>query len=211
MIKKSSVKEKILLQLKQKNKLSIVQLMENFQITDIALRRHIHKLEQDGYINSFQEKQTVGRPYHIYQLTPKGEDIFPSHYQQFSVDLLKELEELKGKDFVYQLLASRAEKTTSEYKSKIANEEDYLNRIEKLVQVQEEKGYMTDLQTNTDGSYTLKQFNCPISSVAHEYKGICEQEVDLFTELLKDSKVVASTCIVNGANCCSFLIEDNRK
>ncbi|WP_170287665.1 helix-turn-helix transcriptional regulator [Aquibacillus halophilus] len=211
MIKKSSVKEKILLKLKRGNRLTIVQLMEGFHITDIALRRHIHTLEREGLIQSFQEKQTMGRPHHVYQLTDKGGELFPNQYQQFSVDLLKEVEEIQGIDFVYQLLASRTDKSIDEYKKLLEDVPDYNGKIKKLVQIQEDKGYMTELQENADGSYTLKQFNCPISNVAREYKGICGQELNLFEELLEDSSIAATSCIVSGENCCSFLIGEKKK
>ncbi|MDL4839952.1 helix-turn-helix transcriptional regulator [Aquibacillus rhizosphaerae] len=205
---KNSVKDIVLLRLKKEKQMTIAQLGEYFNISDIALRRHIHTLEREGFIKSIVEKQTLGRPYYLYALTEKGHAIFPSHYQQFSEDLLLEIEDLKGKPFVYELLANRSDKEKLNYKSALSNSRNFDEKIKKLVDIQEEKGYMTELRENEDGSFELRQFNCPILRIAYRYKEVCNQEVDLFSDILdSECKVSATSCIVNGSNCCSFIFQ----
>ncbi|WP_186576362.1 helix-turn-helix transcriptional regulator [Aquibacillus kalidii] len=205
-----SIKDSILLMIKKEKKMTIAELLEGFSITDIALRRHIHNLERDGFIKSTIVKQALGRPYYIYELTEKGEEVFPSAYQGFSIDILSELEVIKGKEFVYELLKLRMDKEQEVYFKALADIEDFDQKIQKIVEIQEKKGYLTELQKMDDGSYLLQQFNCPLYSVANHYSGLCGQEESLLREVLDDSKVKATSCITEGAKCCTFKIEQNQ-
>jgi DeoR family transcriptional regulator, suf operon transcriptional repressor len=205
---KQSVKDGILLKLKKEKRLTVAELIEGFNISDVALRRHINVLEKDGLIKSFVVKQALGRPYYQYELTNKGQGIFPSQYQKFSEEILTQLEDIKGKAFVYELLNSRTEKEITQYKNAIEPLDNFKEKVEKLVEIQEDKGYLTELEEKEDGSFVLKQFNCPIYSIASNYSGVCGQEEEMFQMVLKESKVSATSCITKGANCCSFLIEN---
>lgn len=207
MTNKSSVKEKILYKLKKEKKLTISQLLEGFNITDIALRRHIHQLERDGLVTSSVEKQELGRPFYVYELTEKGDGLFPSHYQQLSEDLLQQIKELNGEDFIYQLFRSRAEKDKQEYQLHLEGLASFEDRVNALANAQTNKGYMTELNHPSEETFVLEQYNCPISSIAKEYQAICQIEADLFQEVLGEGKVSPVNCMTNGSKCCSFLIE----
>ncbi|WP_051353177.1 helix-turn-helix transcriptional regulator [Thalassobacillus devorans] len=204
-MKQSSTKETLLLLLKKNNTLTISELAEKVGISEIAVRKHIHDLERQKLVQARQVRQSVGRPLNYYELTEKGQHTFTSHYESFSVELLKDIESLYGKPMVYDLLKQRAERLKKEFQTQMP-EEDFHQRVEKLAHIQEQNGYMVELEKNNDYSYTLKQYNCPIWNIARNYQGMCGQELRVFSNLLEDSKVVAEQSMVSGEACCAFQI-----
>ena len=63
-----TTKEQILALLKQHGNLTIMDLANELEITEMAVRRHIQTLERDKLIRSDVKKQTMGRPSKVYKL-----------------------------------------------------------------------------------------------------------------------------------------------
>ncbi|WP_085505731.1 helix-turn-helix transcriptional regulator [Thalassobacillus devorans] len=204
-MKQSSTKESLLLLLKKNNSLTISELAEEVGISEIAVRKHIHDLERKKLVQARQVRQSVGRPLNYYELTERGQHTFTSHYESFSLELLNDMEALYGKSMVYDLLKQRAGRMEKELQTQMP-EEDFHQRVEKLAHIQEQNGYMVELEKKNDHTYTLKQYNCPIWNIARNYKGMCGQEVKVFSNLLEDSKVVAEKSMLSGEACCAFQI-----
>ena len=55
-------------------------------------------------------KQKIGRPYHTYQLTKEGHQLYPNHYETFPVELLDDLKEIAGEEMVQALLKKRIDR-----------------------------------------------------------------------------------------------------
>ncbi len=200
-----TVKDKILELLKKEKNLTIPELLTHFSMTDIALRRHLKNLENEGLIKSFVIKQSIGRPYFEYRLTKNGDNLFPNHYQQLSLGLLEELEKLEGRAFVEQLIKNWTNKMASTHADELAQMNSLDQRIDRLLQIQEQKGYMAILEEN-NGEYIIKQYNCPIYEVACNYTSICQEEMKVFKKILGGKEVTLHQCMAEGENCCSFAV-----
>lgn len=203
---KSSTKDKIIYTLKRKKKVTVAEFAELLEITPMAVRRHLHTLERNGLISSELKRQTMGRPLHVYTLSEQGEELFPNQYEMLSLDLLKDIEDLNGREKVYELLLRRKDRTKNRY---IEETESltFQKKLSKLAALQEEKGYMVEVEYNDDGTYLFHQYHCPIMKVAENYQKICLQEVDLFQEVLEADKVSSEDCLVSGGDCCTFKIQ----
>ncbi|MFG6117010.1 helix-turn-helix transcriptional regulator [Halobacillus sp. MO56] len=204
-MKQSSTKDMILLLLKKNKSLTIAELAEKVAISEIAVRKHIHFLEHNNLVKARVVRQPIGRPVNYYELSVKGQEAFTNHYESFSVELLNDIEKLYGKTMVYELFNHRSERIEEEYKRHMTSE-SFQARVEELAEIQEQKGYMVELEKQNDKAYTLKQYNCPIWNIAQHYKSICGHEVKLFSDVLADSDVRAEKTMISGEACCTFQI-----
>ena len=109
---KKTTKDKILDLLKKEVQLTVAELTQHVNITDMAVRKHLSVMEKDGLIVSTEAKQPMGRPMQRYSLSQKGEQLFPKNYEGLSVDFLKDIRELYGETSVEQLFLKRETQAT---------------------------------------------------------------------------------------------------
>jgi|SRR5690625_4638473 len=205
MIKRTTTKDKILHILKKDSEIAIKDLMDYFSISEVAIRRHLNDLIRQGFVKERVVKQDIGRPYHLYSLTGKGHETFPNQYEQLPLELLKDLESLQGKKAVSELLLKRKKREEEEFSSQLQGE-DFDKKVKKIVELQEEKGYMMEVEKVPDGGYEIKNFNCPIYNLASNYVQICTNEKDLYATLFPESKVIAHSCMTKGEKYCRWVI-----
>lgn len=210
MNKRTSSKEKILYILKKDSEISIKDLMEYFSISEVAVRRHLNDLIRQGFVKEKIVKQDIGRPFHLYSLTGKGHDTFPNQYEQLPMELLKDLEALHGKEAVQALLLKRKEREEEELISRL-EDIDFDEKIERIVEVQKEKGYMLEYEKTASGDYEIKNYNCPIFNLASKYGQVCVNEKDIYRTLFPKSKVKAQSCMTKGAKFCCWMISKPEK
>lgn len=205
MDKRMTTKEKILYILKKDGEVSMKELADYFTISDIAIRKHVQALLWDGFIKKRQERQEVGRPYHLYSLTEKGHHTFPNQYAELPVKLLEDLEALEGTEVVENLLRYRKQQEEQEFAKQLPDE-DFDERMKKMIELQEEKGYMIDYSKLPNGDYEMKIFNCPIYNLASEFHQVCTNEKTMYQNLFPNSEVTITSHLTKGAKYCSWVI-----
>ncbi|MCM3040409.1 transcriptional regulator [Paenibacillus motobuensis] len=199
-----STRERILHMMKTAGPLSAKEVTNELQITEMAVRRHLGSMERDGLIESKMIRQTMGRPTAVYGLTETAEGMFPKSYHNLTLDLLNALAEETGEDMVNQLFERRKEKLTGRYESEMQGK-DFNEKVRRLAEIQNENGYMTECTAQEDGSFVLKEHNCPISKIADQYNHACDCELKLFETLL-DTKVERTECLVQQGKRCVYVI-----
>ena len=204
--KTSSTKEQILKMLKVQKRLTVGEMAEQLQITEMAVRRHLSALEREELIESTLVRQPMGRPTNVYQLSAKGHQRFPRHYQQTMLDFLADLEKIGGKQMVAELFQNRQERMKKLYEQQLGNK-SFDEKIKELVAVQNEHGYMSELLQHDDGSFELVEHNCPITEVARAYPIACECERQLFETLIHEADIVPKTCLADGDDACRYHIK----
>lgn len=204
-----STRERILHMMKTVGPLSAKEITHELQITEMAVRRHLGSMERDGLIESKMIRQTLGRPTAVYGLTDTAEGMFPKSYSTLTLDLLDTLAEESGEDMVNHLFERRKEKLTQRYKSEMQGK-DFNQKVLRLAEIQNENGYMTECTAQEDGSFVLKEHNCPISQIADQFNHACECELKLFETLL-DTKVERTECLVEQGKRCVYVIHKQPK
>jgi DeoR family suf operon transcriptional repressor len=203
----SSTKQEMLKILKVEKRLTVSELAKRLAISEMAVRRHLHTLERDGLVRTTLVRQGMGRPTKVYELSEKGEELFPQHYKQIALDLLKDLETVVGKGTVETLFRARTKRMKEQYQHDFMGK-PFDEKITKLFELQNEQGYMTKLQKDEQGFYHLIAHHCPISEIAKEYRLICSCELQLFKQLLNTSEVVLQSCITKGDDVCHYQIKE---
>ncbi|MBP1154692.1 MULTISPECIES: metalloregulator ArsR/SmtB family transcription factor [unclassified Paenibacillus] len=197
----------ILTMLKTKGPLSVSKVSRELGITEMAVRRHLNTLERDSLIESKLVRQAMGRPTHQYSLTERADDLFPKKYQHLTLDLLEELESALGEDKVNLLFERRKQRLIGRFKNRM-NGKSLSDRVLELSDIQNMNGYMVELERKEDGSYLLKEHNCPISQVANQYNHACSCELEMFRSLLgEEAKVERTECLAKGGSQCAYVIQ----
>src|SRR5690625_486228 len=122
MNKRTSTKQKLLNILKKDHKLTMKEIMAYFTISEIAVRRHIHELIQQGFLKKQSMKQEIGRPYYIYELTEKGHATFPNENDTLPLEILQDLEAVEGPQVVKKVLAKRMERDKAAFQQTIESD-----------------------------------------------------------------------------------------
>src|SRR5699024_10832474 len=205
MIKRTPAKQKLLNILKKDKDPTIDDIMQYFTISEIAVRRHINELERQGFVARKTIKQKLGRPYHVFRLTKKGHDTFPNQYETLPVELLRDLEELQGKQAVNALLKQRMKREQKEFSKRI-QAMDFDEKVAEVARIQDEKGYMVEVEPASDGGYAIKHFNCPIANIAAEYRQVCSNEKKVFAHIFSSSDVIPRSCMIRGDHYCKWTV-----
>ena len=191
-----STKDQILSLLKLNGSMTILELANELEITEMAVRRHIQTLERDKLILSDVKKQTLGRPSKVYQLAEQGEDLFPKKYKEFSIELLQGLIEAGQEQLVQDILIKNREKHFEQYHLDPKNK-TFIEKLNSLKKIQELEGYMPKVE-NQEGTIHFKELNCPLVEIAKEYPQICHAERE-FIENYLGAELKSLSSMVDGA------------
>lgn len=74
---KQSTRDLILHALKSSAQSNIESLADAADVSPITVRHHLNSLQAEGLIEVESVRRKVGRPYYVYSLTEKGNELFP--------------------------------------------------------------------------------------------------------------------------------------
>ena len=188
--------------LKINGALTVEQLAQELEVSKVCVRRHLNLLERDGLICYEQERHERGRPRFIYRLTEKARCLFPHIYDEFAKEVLVQLQRQLGDDALQQVLSARADELIAQLKAALVGQ-TFDERINALIKAINAKGYLADVQRLKDGTYRLRQRNCPTESVAVSFPRLCEEELRVYRETL-GSQIERECRITEGAQICEF-------
>lgn len=204
--KRISTKDKIIHILKEHGTLTMDAIMEHFSISETAVRKQLHTLVQEGFIEVKQHKKEIGRPYHTYRLTEQSQTRFPNRYKELSLDLLHDLEALQGKQLISQLLQKQSAKEKvqlEKYLEKYSTMEEKINALKDL---QNQSGYMFQVDTSDAKAFQLNNFHCPFLDVAKDFPMMCQHEKEMYESLFPNQEIKTKSLLVDGDKCCQWTI-----
>jgi predicted ArsR family transcriptional regulator len=184
--------------------MSIDELSKKISITPMGIRQHLLSLEKRGVVTYIAKKHGIGRPGFVYMLTDAADELFPKSYDRLVLDILREVKKNDGQEKVNKIFGWRYDRILKQRKealSGLTGIEETLNGLKNLL---ESEGHLMELEKNQH-VYRLKNYNCPISRVAHEFNEACLQELQMYKELL-NRDVTLDQCIGQGSQSCVFSI-----
>ncbi|WP_456275981.1 helix-turn-helix transcriptional regulator [Bacillus sp. AK128] len=205
---KQTTRDLILDMLKTEVSMTVNQLTSRLNITHMAVRKHLDILEKDDLIKSDEVKQPMGRPLQVYSLTDKGEGSFPRNYEGMTLEFLHDIQEIHGDQSIQLLFEKRENRLTEEYKNRLPKA-SFSEKLVEMTNIQNEKGYMAKLNQIDDHSFELVEYNCPIFSVAKEFKIACRCETNMFKNVLETDQVQRISCKTDGDDHCKFLFRNS--
>jgi predicted ArsR family transcriptional regulator len=194
----------ILTLLRRRGQMTAAELSEGLGIGAVGVRQHLALLERDGLVGTAGVRRGVGRPSHLYALTPAAEALFPKRYDRLVLDALAFVEAQGGAEAVDQLFAERRRKLIEQYAPRLAGKLR-AEQVAALAELLTEQGYMCEWEQLPDGSFTLSEHNCPVDCVARDYPQACEHELKLYQDVLGIPLERVET-IAEGGTCCRYRI-----
>lgn len=203
-LNENPTREKIILLLKRKGPLSIEELSRELNITSMGIRQHLLSLEKRGLIGYVTKRQGIGRPAFLYNLTNKAEELFPKAYDNFIINVFKDIERNEGHDKIENIFKWRKNRLLKDIRESLSDKNTFHEKIIGFKDLLSSKGYFVELSEDNN-NYILKQFNCPIYKLAKEFRDACRYELQMYKELFgKD--VTREECLADGNFSCTYSI-----
>jgi predicted ArsR family transcriptional regulator len=226
----------VLLTLRRDGPLTPDRLATIVGISRTAVLQQLRSLGEAGLVRRSAVKHGVGRPRHLYELTPDAQAAFPSNYSGLASSVIRAMDRLGGTDLVDEVFRARriqlADQIRRRFTDRGLDQAPLLERARELARFQDEQGYLCECRiesrlgngadvdatrsTSTDtvapisvddGVIRLRERNCAIYDVATSTPAACRAEVQLFREVL-GARVVRETHIAAGDRACTYRIEE---
>ena len=190
--------------LKTQGAMSVEQLARSLAVSKVCVRRHLEVLQRDGLICYEVERRDRGRPRYLYRLTEKAGCLFPRSYDEFAKEVLAQIEQAFGEGSLRRVLSGRADEMIERLKREFENL-SFDERVKRLAKVVSEQGYLAEVRRLKDGTYRLRQRNCPTESLAVAYPQVCQEEMRVYSEAL-GCEIMRECRIADGAQVCEYRI-----
>jgi predicted ArsR family transcriptional regulator len=165
-------------------------------------------LDLAGLVSRTSVRHGVGRPRHLYDITPDAQDLFPSNYDGLATGLLAAILEVGGEGLVEEVFAARRRQAEARLREEIDASLDadapMADRVRELARLQDGLGYLAEARID-EGGIRLLEHNCAVLDVAEATPAACQAELDLFRDIL-GTDVVRVRHIAAGDRCCDYRI-----
>lgn len=200
--------DRIMHRLKTRGPQSVKILSKQLDMTTMGARQHLTDLESKGLVAQTQEeRQTRGRPVHLWKLSKSGHARFPDSHSHATIELIDVIRSELGEESLNRLIDNRSEKIEAAYRTQLDSTAPELQQqIERLAQLRSEEGYMAEVRLLPDG-WMLIENHCPICSAATSCQQFCKSELEVFQRLFESAATVTRTDhLLAGARRCAYKI-----
>jgi predicted ArsR family transcriptional regulator len=202
-------RQEILELLRRKGELTVRDLAQELELTQMSVRLHLSVLARDGLLKARQVHQPVGRPYFAYTLTERADDLFPKAYWRLAERLLDAVEQRCGAGAVEQVLDGVIEGMEARYADRLSGK-SLEARVETLVAILCEEGFMAESES-AEGGFVVRANNCPYARVARSHPDLCGAECSFICRCLTgdDANVAVERTMfrLDGDACCSYSVQ----
>ncbi|MGH9156916.1 MAG: helix-turn-helix transcriptional regulator [Acidimicrobiales bacterium] len=193
---------------------TVAELARELSLTDMAVRRHLAALRDDGLVESAAAAEPgrgAGRPSGRWRLSAAGRETLPRRYDGLAIELLDDLAAV-GPEVVTAAFCCRTEKVAAEYRAAMAGKVDLADRVAALAQLRDRAGYAAEWCEAGDGSLVLTEHNCAVHRVAERHPVVCASELELLRAVLgPDVEVTRSAHTMAGDDACRYQIRPGRE
>ena len=207
---KQKVKHRILHLLKTGGPQAASALAEQLQITPMAIRQHLQALQSDQLVTYEEERQPVGRPIKLWQLTTQGNQLFPDTHADLVVKLIAGVRKVYGEQGIDALLSERTQSQIVAYSAELKEEINWKQRVAAIAKIRSLEGYMAEVVERADNKLLLVENHCSIEKAAQSCSQFCRSEWAVFKALLgPEVSIERVEHIINGDRRCAYLISSH--
>jgi predicted ArsR family transcriptional regulator len=205
----SWLRQAILIRLRQGGPASPDELAAALGASRTGVLQQLRTLEGADLVRHETERHGVGRPRHRYDVTPAAQKVFPSNYSALASGLLQAIQSVGGDELMDRVLADHRGRVRDRVKGLLAERlpanATIVDTVRELAVIQDEQGYLSEIQLGADGVIRLHERNCAVYTVANGAPAVCAAELALFREILGDD-VVRESHIAAGDRCCTYRV-----
>ena len=149
-----------ILRLLRHSRRTIAELAEAVGVSGNAVRGHVSALQADGLVeDAGTAASTGGKPAHLYDITPRAEELFPKAYAAILVELIRTLEDRDGRDRTLDLLRATGARAARGVEPASPDPAD---RVEAAAEVLRALGGDVVVSHSEEG-WDIRGFGCPLS------------------------------------------------
>jgi len=205
----SWLRQAILIRLRQGGPASPDELAAALGASRTGVLQQLRTLEAADLVRHETERHGVGRPRHRYDVTPAAQRLFPSNYSGLAAGLLQAIQAVGGDALVHEVLAAHGRRISERVRRQLADrlpaQASLLDRARELAVIQDEQGYLSEIELGPDGTIRLLERNCAVFQVASGQPAVCAAELAVFQDVL-GGEVIREAHIVAGDRCCAYRI-----
>jgi predicted ArsR family transcriptional regulator len=209
----SALRREILLRLRQHGPASPDRLAALLRASRTGVLQQLRALEAAELVTHQTVRHGVGRPRHLYDVTPAAQELFPTNYDGLAAGLLSAVRAMGGEELIEDLFAARRRQLGERARQRLAERlpggATLLEQVRELAVLQDEQGYLCRTAIDADGGIWLQEYNCAIDQVARDNPAACHAELELFRDVL-GATVIRESHIASGDRCCAYRIEAKR-
>ena len=169
--------------------------------------QQLRTLETGGLVTRTLDRHGVGRPRHVYDLTAAAQELFPANYGALAQSFLAAIRQIGGDELIRNIFEVRRDLLKARIERRIADKLPYgaslWERTREVASYQDETGYLGRATLDADGTIRLSEHNCAISGVSGPYPIACDEELQLFAEVL-GTTVTRECHIASGGRSCTY-------
>jgi predicted ArsR family transcriptional regulator len=204
----STLRREILVHLRRTGPSSPDSIASSLHASRSGVTQQLRALETAGLVSRTTVRHGVGRPRHLYDVTPDAQGLFPTNYDGLATSLLSAILEVGGEALMDEIFLARRRqaetRTRDQLRARVAPDAPLADRLGALAAIQDELGYLAEVQYEGD-VLRLVEHNCAVLHVANGNPAACQAELDLFTSLL-GARLERESHIRAGDRCCSYVV-----
>ncbi|HUI28395.1 MAG TPA: metalloregulator ArsR/SmtB family transcription factor [Candidatus Kryptonia bacterium] len=205
--REAPARDKVLFLLKSRGPQTSRQIARRLGISGVAVRQHLRRLEDEGFVESTEERRGIGRPARVFATTPAAEARFPNAHADLTVELIAAMRKAFGEAGLDKIVGERTRRQLRGYRERVGRRPSLEARVAALAQLRGEEGYMAAWSKAADGSYRLVENHCPICVAAKTCQGLCRDELKVFRAVLGPGVEVTRTeHLLAGARRCAYRV-----
>ncbi len=187
-------------------------LAERLGLTAAAIRRHLDVLEDQGLVESREQRvygpRGRGRPAKVFALTDAGRAKFYTAYDELAITALSFLQRTAGSAAVEEFAAERLTGIEARYAQAVTAAGPEVSPVQALAAALTAEGYAASTQPAGAGEQ-LCQHHCPVAHVAERFPELCEAETAAFSRVL-GVHVQRLATIAHGDGVCTTHVPQSR-
>lgn len=206
--KKQSTRDVILYAIKSANQATVEELAGAADVSPVTVRHHLNTLQANGLIEVNSVRRKVGRPYYVYSISERGQELFPKRYVRLTSRLLDELKDRLPEAAVTEIFRGVVDRILNDHRGEFEHL-PFEERLNYLVRLLAEEGFLSSWEKTSDG-YRFVEYSCPYLSIGNHHTEVCTFDRELILNVMQ-TPIQQHTCMLEGESCCEFTFSPNIK
>lgn len=173
-------------------------------VSPVSVRHHLSNLQAEGMVRVEEKRHGVGRPKHLFSLTDKALELFPTRYYRLANRILEEMKDSLPEPVVKDMFSRIAGSMAETLEARLEGMPLDL-RLEILQVLLREEGFEIAIEKKND-EIIIQELCCPYYKVGQEHPEICVIDQTLLSRSL-NVPVEQVTSVLNGDDHCNFCIK----
>jgi len=201
-------KREILLHIKRNGPGTAEELALASGLTASGARHQLNLMEAEGLISHRAlPSEAPGRRRHAYEITAKGNALFPITGLDLALRTLSRLAE-SHPALVTEAFATESTGFFTDVERLLDGSASFASRLGLLQSVLEERGFVASIEARGENNATVELCHCPVWPIAERFPNVCKLEASMLEAIFGDSDLQLVEHRRDGAANCRWTIRE---